>query len=101
VPVPVETAEEWSRWLDRVPDELRIVGKAEIGHYRVSTVFMGLCHQFNPNDDRPILFETMVLDHREGLDETGVIPTRRESTWEGAEIDHIEVCKEVRALAYG
>ena len=47
---------KWATWLDT--DE-RIIQKTTVGDAEVSTVFLGLNHQYS--DGPPILFETMVF----------------------------------------
>lgn len=60
VPVPA-TNEEWREIWDS-PD--RIVARDNVGFYWVSTVFLGLNHNFGPGP--PLVYETMVFDQSEG-----------------------------------
>ena len=54
-PVPVDVM-EWARWFETAD---RVVAKSIVYSATVSTVFLGLNHQFVSG--RPLLFETMVL----------------------------------------
>ncbi len=45
--------------------ETKIIGRDEIGNFMVSTVFLGLDHNYAPNGP-PILFETMIFEEGEG-----------------------------------
>lgn len=57
IPVPVEDVLEWARWFH---DADRQVARDIIGNLRVSTVFLGLDHNFSLNGP-PVLFETMIF----------------------------------------
>lgn len=84
---PVRCADlmEWALWYENLAD--RIVAKTHIGVLEVSTVFLGLDHNFSrylPGGDRtPILFETMIF----GIDESDNYQVRC-ATWEEAEENH-------------
>lgn len=96
--VPCDDLETWGRWMEI--KGARNVAKTGLEPYSllrkmlpfiqfrpwVSTVFLGLDHSFD--DGPPLLFETMAFDsqHNE-LDGY----TRRCSTWEEAERQHVEV----------
>ncbi len=69
--------EEWAKWFQTAD---RTVAKAEVGEAQVSTVFLGLNH--NWGDGPPLLFETMIFggEHDKYQD--------RCSTWEEAEQMH-------------
>lgn len=47
---------EWGEWME-VAD--RTVAKSQVGEVEVSTVFLGLDHNFG--DGEPLLFETMIF----------------------------------------
>ena len=68
----------------------RTVAKSTIGDYLVSTVFLGLDHQWHEHGP-PLLFETMVFGK-------GPLDERQErcTTWEEAEAMHKAMCEEVR-----
>lgn len=51
---------KWGRWLQKAGKK-RIVKQTTIDHFFVSTVFLGLDHNFRSNE-APLLFETMVFD---------------------------------------
>lgn len=76
---------EWGRWLEK---SNRVVAKTDVGGSRVSTVFLGLNHNFG--DGPPLLFETMVFD--------GPLSDEMErySTWEEAELGHELMVERVR-----
>jgi hypothetical protein len=50
----------WGRWL-QADRKKRVIKQEIVGEYWVSTVFLGLDHQFG--DGPPLLFETMVFDN--------------------------------------
>jgi hypothetical protein len=79
-PVPATDLIEWARWLETAD---RTVRQDQIGEVKVSTVFLGLDH--NWSDGPPILFETMVF----GGEHDG--ECERYSTWEEAEAGHVAV----------
>lgn len=89
VPVPVEDLLEWARWIEENNDE-RIVRQEDIGPYWVSTVFLGLDHDFSEQGP-PLLFETMVFTTEDGH-RTSVRDGyfNRTSTWELALEQHEE-----------
>ena len=68
----------------------RTVAKSNVGDYWVSTVFLGLDHQWK-DDGPPLLFETMVFGK-------GPFNERLErcTTWEEAEVMHEKMCEEIR-----
>jgi len=57
-PVQVESITEWAEWFEKGD---RIVKQTDIGEVKISTVFLGIDHNFHPNSKAPILFETMVF----------------------------------------
>jgi hypothetical protein len=77
VPCSVET---WSAWFEENFDN-RHVGCSEQGDVFVSTVFLGINHNFFGNGP-PILFETMVFIAGDGGD------CERYSTWDEAAEGH-------------
>lgn len=68
----------WAKWLEN--GENRIVQQTTVGDKFVSTVFLGLDHQFG--DGPPLIFETMIFAGEYGGD------MWRCSTWEQAEQQH-------------
>lgn len=82
----------WARWMDTAD---RHVGLTNIGPLKVSTVFLGMDHNFFDKGP-PLLFETMIFG---GAAEDEMIESYQErcSTWEEAEAQHeraITVAKE-------
>lgn len=67
-PIPVEDVLVWARWYEQADKERR-VGYDTIGDTEVSTIFLGIEHNFGIKG-RPILWETMIfggpLDHEMG-----------------------------------
>ena len=76
--------EEWSTFIEGgFPTNYWIVAKSDVGRYKVSTVFIGMCFDFNSFNGNPNVFETMVFDENEH----GIYQTRY-STWKEAESGH-------------
>lgn len=81
--------EEWSELIDgRLPTNYRHVADDMIEGKRVSTVFHGLCHNYNlsieiPSVFKPLVFETMIFDNKQAENYQ-----ERYSTWEEAEEGH-------------
>lgn len=86
IPVPCDDLIEWAIWFGT---NKRVVEQTDIdGMARVSTVFLGIDHSFNPApDDDPILFETMVFFAKDGEDHY----QERYSFWPEAEAGHKRV----------
>jgi hypothetical protein len=79
--VPCHTLEVWGTWME---SKDRIVARTDVeGLLQVSTVFLGLDHNFYGKGP-PILFETMIFG--DGVDGYQT----RCSTWEQAEQMHAE-----------
>ena len=87
VPIKVGDVFEWARWFDA---NKRRVGRTEICDHTVSTVFLGIDHNFT-SEGPPILFETAVF----GPDDE-VIDMLRCATYEQAEAQHEQVVAEWR-----
>ena len=68
----------WGRWLEKAE---RHVAQTQIGDVWVSTVFLGLDHNFG-FEGPPVLFETMAFLDGESADN---LPFSRYCTWEEAE----------------
>lgn len=56
-PVPCEDFLRWGKWLGKTRTKVR---KTFIGRYFISTVFLGMDHNFSTHG-QPLLFETMVI----------------------------------------
>jgi len=59
IPVAEPDLYKWAQWF-QCNDDARVVARDQIGESRVSTVFLGLDHNFM-GDGPPILWETMVF----------------------------------------
>lgn len=73
----------WARWLE-TSGARRIVAKDEVHGKIVSTVFLGLDHQFGPGGP-PLLFETMIFPSVTDYSEEYM---ERYSTWDEAAAKH-------------
>lgn len=78
---------EWAEWME-IAD--RHVAKETIEGFRVSTVFLGLNHNFSGNGD-PLLFETMVFSPNGRS-----IDMKRYFTWEEAEEGHKKIVETIK-----
>lgn len=75
--------EEYSNFVEgEFPTNYKHVGDDTIDGKRISTVFIGLCHNFNPRNNIPIVFETMIFKSDKAIYQ------RRYSTWKEAEEGH-------------
>jgi hypothetical protein len=94
--VPEPDLYQWASWFEAAD---RHVFSTYVGKVWISTIFLGLDHSFNFEnnpDVLPILFETMAFD---GRTETTLGPTLycdRCGTWEEAEAQHKEAVAFVR-----
>jgi hypothetical protein len=79
-------------WAKAFESQDRKVAKTAIGDYLVSTVFVGINHQYG--EGPPLFFETMVFG--EGLFSE---QQTRCTTWEEAEAMHEAMCALVRSNA--
>jgi hypothetical protein len=82
-PVKCDDLFAWAKWFDDI--NKRRVKETKVGRYRISTVFLGLDHNFG-EDGPPVLFETMVFDN-EG-ERWRDLASERYSTWDEAERGH-------------
>lgn len=84
-PVRCDDLTHWAKWFDTAN---RHVGIYEENGVKVSTVFLGIDHNFGSNAE-PILFETMVFGgHLDG-------EMSRYHTWEEASRGHEEWVRKV------
>ena len=77
---------EWARWLETAE---RHIGDDTINGKRVSTVFLGIDHNFSFSGP-PLLFETMVFGDDGRGDEEEI---ERYATYEEAEEGHKRIVK--------
>ncbi len=78
--------EEWARWMETAE---RHVANEMVGAVRVSTVFLGLDHNYFGG--APLLFETMIFGGPHDGHQT------RASTWNEAERQHAEAVAMARS----
>ena len=83
--VPCPDLMTWAKWFETAN---RHVAQDTIGDVRISTVFLGLDHNFL--GDRPLLFETMIFGGAHDQYQ------ERCSTWDEAEKMHAEALALVR-----
>ena len=57
-PIKEPNIMKWGRWFKK---NERHIGDTKIGDIRISTVFLGLDHQFDIQPGSPVLWETMVF----------------------------------------
>ena len=88
---PISTNDP-AKWGEMFKSQDRRVAQTDVDGYSVSTVFLGIDHNWLPTG-RPILFETMVFtDQEDPLD----LWQARYCTWEEAEAGHEAVVYKVR-----
>src|SRR5215468_4686936 len=92
--VPCDDVIEWGQWMETAN---RRVALTEVGPLRVSTVFIGLDHNFFAHSDRPLIFETMIFG-TDAKHETSESYCGRYSTWDEAEKGHAEAIKVAQAM---
>lgn len=81
-PVPEPNPRLWVLWMSNLDN--RTVGKTTVDEMEVSTVFLGMDHNFTGDGD-PILFETMIFHIGDKGDDSYM---ERCCTWEEAEAMH-------------
>jgi hypothetical protein len=84
IPVEVEDPLVWAQFFEDM--ENRRVAETLIGSARISTVFLGLDHNFG-GEGPPLLFESMIFEGPEDLNEREV----RYATWDEATAGHQEL----------
>jgi hypothetical protein len=88
VPVPVSDVAVWGPWHKKI--ENRRVAKTILMGHNVSTVFLGIDHNYT-REGLPILFETMIFECEDDNDFGPSIDYEaRCSTWAEAEQQHQE-----------
>ena len=75
--------DEWCIWAQDEP--CRRVANTLVGDMRVSTVFLGIDHNFL-RDCEPLLFETMIFENGKAI----LDYQKRYSTWDAATEGHAE-----------
>jgi hypothetical protein len=89
-PIPATDSNEWARWMYGPSN--RLLRKDELCGMTVSTVFLGLDHNYGNGD--PILWETMIF----GLEVIGILNEYQDrySTREEAEKGHQKAIRFVK-----
>lgn len=90
------TLMEWAKQMeDFYKQDKKHVGYDDVNGYHVSTVWLGLDHNFGVGE--PLLFETMVFPYQDGIETY----TERYTTWDEAVAGHeraiqwvLDGCKE-------
>lgn len=103
-PVPAIDTIGWARWFEHEHAEARAgrpnrvrVAYNEIGGVAVSTVFLGIDHNFGMSTDRrPVLFETMIFGGSPEIDES----TWRTATRDEALAQHAAVVALIKATQH-
>lgn len=85
-PVLEPDLEKWGGWFEQ--QDNRRVASTEIGGQSVSTIFLGIDHQWG--EGPPLLFETMVFPDGDECE--------RCSTWEEAELQHAAMVEHMKEL---
>jgi hypothetical protein len=88
-PVPCHSTLQWAAWFEEADCQVALT---KVGKLLISTVFLGLNHNFIGAGD-PLLFETIIFD-AEG---TGGYP-RRFVTWLEAEQGHRKAVEALREV---
>jgi hypothetical protein len=81
-PMPISNILEWAKWYET---HNRTVEKTEIRGIIISTVFLGIDHNYS-KEGNPILFETMIFKWNDDYCE-------RYSTWDEALEGHHKACQ--------
>lgn len=88
-PVEEPDLEQWARWFAAADRHVR---EDTVGDTRVSTVFLGIDHNFGFHNSRPVLFETMVFGGPKDADQD------RYRTWDEAVAGHQDMLYAVIAI---
>ncbi len=81
---------KWGAWMEDNREFLH-VGDDSSNGYRISTIFLGLNHQYG--EGPPLLYETMIFKNGDWQH----LYCDRYSTWEEAETGHKEVLERVKS----
>lgn len=93
VPVPTDNLLEWGQWMED-PNNKQ-VALTEIDELKVSTVFLGVDARFT--EGQPVLFETMVFNRDQPIEEYG----SRYYSWEEAKVGHDAIVESIKAQKIG
>lgn len=83
--LPAKSLVEWSQFM---ADTDRRVAESTIGPWEVSTIFLGMDHNFDKKSSTPLLFETKVSGSEDIQEHC--------STWSQAEAQHQLIVAKVR-----
>ena len=86
---------EWAKWIEKSKEERIVKQNLLLNGYYVSTVFLGLDHNFT-GKGMPLVFETMIFDDLFKNEYGGIkdLYQYRYSTWQEAMSGHIKIEKE-------
>ncbi len=87
IPKAVEDIFEWGEWFEHA--DRRVAETSLPNEVRVSTVFLGLDHNFE--EGKPILFETMIFGGKQDQYQ------ERYHTWEEAEAGHEQAVSKAKS----
>lgn len=106
-PIPALNWQVWGEWFERNDADARRVSETRTKFFWVSTVFLGLNHNWNP-DGPPLIFESMAFRQPRACDIRAVMPESpliraeefcdRYSTRDQALAGHIAMVAECLAL---
>ena len=88
--VPAKSFKEWGEWFHK--SNRRVSRQIVAPNIQVSTVFLGMNHNFT-SEDPPILWETMVFIKGEGGE-----MSRCSGTWQDAEAMHNKMVEKVQSF---
>lgn len=84
---------QWAEWMEGAERKLaRTVIDPSTPEIFVSTVFLGIDHNFDPDCHIPVLWETMVFEGFDPLDDF----TERYHTHDQALAGHMSICRKVK-----
>jgi hypothetical protein len=95
LPVEIDDLIFWAKEFNN--NTKRIVKKTNIGNILISTVFLGICHEFLDDHKHCILFETLVFDDKKECPEYEGHMIRY-TTYQKALKGHNELVKEVKTF---
>lgn len=93
---PIGDTDAYIAYRDNVDQDDKRVAEDTVGDYWVSTVFLGLNHQWDPGEP-PLIFETMVFPNEQNSDQLGEEwYMERYSTEAEAVVGHDQIVAKIR-----